>query len=211
MLRALAVLALLLLPGCLQGGSYRATNATIAPETFEDANARPLVTVVTQCGLCGRIGSFATESAYTAFFLFENNRVLLVDFNLQPRERGLHLDHRIRYEGSDLRTLLADIPWTQGAAVWVNRVHTGRLEDPSLRVDLLHTWALAGTPDPCGGCPSKLYRYTPWPGEVREQEVVGTLRASDPFVRFATALDVLEEALREHGITQGIPSAGPPA
>lgn len=204
-LLSLALAGVLLLPGCLEGGTVTTTNAAVKPQAFTTAGARAVTLVASTCTLCLHEGGFSTESDATPLFLFENDRVLLVEFNHRPGDRGFATDRRIPLAEAELKALLKDVPWTRGSALWVNRVTLGKLVDPTLRLDLVKAWTPAGVPEPCADCSPRHYRFSPSMGDVRVQDVTGALRASDPFIRFAAPLDIVEAGLRERGLAHGIP------
>lgn len=199
----------LVIAGCLGDGTPPATAWTVAQD-FNSSPARSVAVLSSGCGHCGPSDKGLVPYAdHYAVLILGDHRALLVEWNSAPGGEGLVLDANITYDADELARRLAALPRAESAHLEVVRLTTGRAEDgEALFARLAASWRAAGQPEECVDCAFPYYRYSPAPGEDREQLIRGSLRAGDPFLGFVDTMAAVEEAMRGHGHVEGIPRPG---
>ncbi len=168
-------------------------------EAFTAAGAPWVAMVSGGCGMCSGAGGFGPHAEHDALFVFENARVVFIEFNLESGgAEGFEVAPNVTYAKEELARLLDEAPRLPGK-VWVVRVSTARVTDASLPESLRGAWVEAGKVQSATDYGVDYARALP-NGSVARQSFHGPLaNADDPFHKFSDPLHEIGRAMRALG------------
>lgn len=179
----------------------------VEPLPFDRAGAPWAAQGRTGCGFCAYVDGFVSPTTNRAFFLFANLRVLAVEWNVGAGPSAIHREQGhsdlapISYDADELRELLGE------GNLWVVRLWTGVVEGPAaatLLDDLARAWVHPEHAPPIPpDAATTTYTLRTDSGEVRRENLYGTLPAEEPFRQVQDLLARLDGQVRSHGALQG--------
>lgn len=213
-MRRLALLLALFLAGCLDPGGRdldlrEDAGPPVVADAFDRVDAPWVAQVAGGCGFCSGATGFRGDGEHHSLFVFDDGRVLLVEWNGWHRPPGeLHVHENVTFDRAQLQRLLVDSPRGRDGDLWVMRVTTARLADEGLVGELRDAWATGSADTQCTDSGvSYLLRHAN--ASVEEQPFTCGPAAGEPLTWFAETMHALVDATRAGGVAQGEPlSAG---
>lgn len=192
---------ILTLAGCVADSPSGSDEPLVSPETFSESQAPWVAFYESGCGMCSGAGGLGPHAEHHAFFVLDDARLVLVDFNVRPGAEGFQVEPNVTFDGSLLASWIAEVPRADGE-VSVVRVHTARALDDDLPANLRAMWTRPGQPQPATDY-GVGFGYQAQDGTITKVSLHGPLHEGDPFEAFATTMARYHVATLDDGAVSG--------